>query len=223
MCAIIGSSASGFSHHLRRGNVQASSLPALLAGVAVGTSTGVYGHKSLYEWLDGREPFTLTLHGCYIVLLLTVMLLLQRRNRSVEPLAPEAAHSPRWVILSLTGLLVGVANGFLGIGGGVLMMPVLVTVLGMPMHRAVGTTLGIVLAGVTLGAIQHALLGHVDWRIALILLVGGILGAQWGSWIANRLHARHLKRYFVWLILIVILLIGWDFWREIVLWSNGGL
>lgn len=89
---------------------------------------------------------------------------------------------------------VGVLSSALGIGGGVILVPFLIQVLGVPAHVATGTSQLVLVVSSLLGAISHALLGHVLWGPALALAVGAVLGAQLGVYLASRLKGRVVVR-----------------------------
>ena len=82
--------------------------------------------------------------------------------------------------LVLIGLATGVFGGLFGIGGGVLMVPALVFLMGFDQRRAVGTTPIAMLPAATAGLISYALQGGFDWRAAIALSIGVIVGARIG-------------------------------------------
>jgi len=102
--------------------------------------------------------------------------------------------------LIAVGLGVGVLVGLLGVGGGVVFMPVLILVVGMSAHQAVGTSLGVVLCSATVATVRYGLTGQVSLWIAMSILTGSAVGVQIGSWICTRLQARRLRRYFAMLV-----------------------
>jgi uncharacterized membrane protein YfcA len=100
------------------------------------------------------------------------------------------------IVLAL-GLAAGILGGFVGVGGGVLIVPVLVLALGFDQHLAVGTSLGALLPPVgILGAYQYYKHGHLDVRYALLLGLGLLLGAHIGAVYAVRMPALTLRRIF---------------------------
>ena len=94
---------------------------------------------------------------------------------------------------AIAGFAAGFVSGLLGVGGGIIMVPILTTMLGMPLKRALGTSLVIISALVIPGTIVHALLGHIDWSIFLVLTVGVIPGARIGAKLALRAKDRTLR------------------------------
>lgn len=85
-----------------------------------------------------------------------------------------------WAVLGV-GLLTGLLSGALGVGGGFIRMPLLVYVLGVPTHVAVGTDLFEVMISAGFGTLTHALKGNVDILMALVMHTGAALGAQLGA------------------------------------------
>lgn len=85
-----------------------------------------------------------------------------------------------WSIL-LVGFVTGVLAGFLGVGGGFIRLPMLVYILGIPTHVAVGTDLFEIVISAGFGTITHALKGNVDILIALTMQTGAAIGAQIGA------------------------------------------
>jgi hypothetical protein len=85
-----------------------------------------------------------------------------------------------WTVL-LVGFLSGTLAGFLGVGGGLVRMPMLVYIVGVPTHIAIGTDLFSIIFSAGYGTFTHALKGNVDIMIALVMLTGAVLGAQIGA------------------------------------------
>jgi hypothetical protein len=89
-----------------------------------------------------------------------------------------------------------VLTGLLGVGGGVLMVPVLIAVVGLDAKKAVGCSLGVVLLAGAAGATAYGLDGHVNLWIVAALLVGTTFGVQIGAAVCDALGAGRLKQYF---------------------------
>jgi hypothetical protein len=85
-----------------------------------------------------------------------------------------------WMVLGV-GLLTGVLAGTLGVGGGFIRMPMLVYVLGIPTHVAVGTDLFEIVISAGFGTLTHAIKGNVDIVMALVMQTGAAIGAQIGA------------------------------------------
>jgi hypothetical protein len=106
------------------------------------------------------------------------------------------------------GLLAGFVSGLLGIGGGLVMVPMLAGWLGMPLKRALGTSLLTIVALVIPGTITHAMLGHIDWALFLVVTIGAVPGARIGARIALGTHERTLRVMVGSFLLIVALAYG---------------
>lgn len=109
-------------------------------------------------------------------------------------LAPGTAYgtaSP-WACVAVGGAAGGL-SGLLGVGGGIVMVPGFTEVLGMPIKRAIATSLVCVGVFAVPGSITHAVLGDIDWRFALFLAVGVVPGARLGAVMAIRADDRRLQ------------------------------
>ena len=101
------------------------------------------------------------------------------------------------LIILLLGLVVGVLVGLLGIGGGVVLVPAMVYLLGMDQHLAQGTSLFILLPPIGLGALrEYWKKGQVDLRAGILCAPGIVLGSYAGSLIALPIPSR-VKLFFV--------------------------
>ncbi len=114
--------------------------------------------------------------------------ILRKRNR---PAAEGRAARP--VAFLTVGLAAGLVSGLLGIGGGLVMVPLLTGWLRMPLKRALGTSLAAIVALVIPGAIVHAALGNIDWRICLAVIAGAVPGASVGARLALGTRERTLR------------------------------
>ncbi len=91
------------------------------------------------------------------------------------------------------GIFAGFVSGLLGIGGGLVIVPLLAGWLGMPLKRALGTSLLAIVALVIPGTITHAALGHIDWTLVAIVAIGAVPGALIGATVALGTHERTLR------------------------------
>lgn len=107
------------------------------------------------------------------------------------------------IFLIGVGLLAGFLSGVLGIGGGVVMVPLLLLV-GFSQHQAQGTSLAAMLPPVTLLAVlQYSKGGYVDWKLALVISATFIIGGLFGSKLAVAIDEKLLKRIFGVLMLFI--------------------
>jgi uncharacterized membrane protein YfcA len=104
---------------------------------------------------------------------------------------------PSIFILLLIGLVAGIASGLFGIGGGVLIVPGLVFLLGLSQHMATGTSLAILLPPVGIAAVlEYYRHGNVDLKAAFIVAASLLVGAWVGALLANHLRDAHLRLAF---------------------------
>lgn len=109
----------------------------------------------------------------------------------------------------------GVAAGLFGIGGGVLLVPLLVLLFSFPQHRAQGTSLVALIPPTGLLAfLAYAKAGYVSWRTGLLLIPGVFFGGILGSWLAKQLRPRRMQQVFAGLIF------GLGFWQVVSAWRH---
>lgn len=227
LCFTIGTSAAGWAGYRRRGNI-ASKTMLILAGSSIcGTVLGSMLHEEAVQGLGSH--FTLLMHGLFIgILVLTIWLVLRPAPRTEGrsllqrlPLGPyiriRQASLEHISLSGLcgTGLCVGVLSGMMGIGGGVILMPILLLVVGLGARAAAGTSLGVVLLNSIAGAALYGQGGHVSLPIAMTLLVGSTLGVQVGIALAYKLNTAHTRRYFAIFAAAVAAVLIWDLSRKI--------
>lgn len=103
------------------------------------------------------------------------------------------------------GLLAGAFGGLVGLGGGVVAVPLMNALLRLTQHEAVATSLVMVAFTGLAGAFAYASHGTVDWLAALLLFPSAMVTANWGARYANRLPEWRLKRVFGWYLVVVSL------------------
>lgn len=110
------------------------------------------------------------------------------------------------VILILIGLVAGILSGLVGVGGGILMVPALVLILGFTQKQAQGTSLGIMLLPVgILAVIQYYKQGYVNFQMVFIIAAAFVLGGFLGSKIALNISDEKMKKIFGLILLMVSL------------------
>lgn len=118
--------------------------------------------------------------------------------------------NPQLLLIVALGLLVGVGAAFSGLGGGFLMVPALL-MMGFPAQKAVGTSfLGIFVISVSALA-AHNKLANVDWKIGLLLGLGGVVGAQLGARLVEHVSTAQFRRI---LACILVGLAAYIFFRK---------
>ena len=108
------------------------------------------------------------------------------------------------VLLVIVGLLAGILSGLVGLGGGVIIVPALVFLLGFSQHQAQGTSLGILLlpAGI-FAVISYYKRGYIDVNVVLLLFVGFLIGGWIGSKISLSISENTLKKIFAVALLLI--------------------
>ncbi|MGV6805192.1 MAG: sulfite exporter TauE/SafE family protein [Ruegeria sp.] len=225
---VVASSFSGLMAHLKRKTVDLKMGSVLLGGGLVGATLGMF----VFNYLKHLGQVDLAVQLCYVVFLgLIGSLMFVESVRAIQR-ARKAGGSPpavrrqrTWVhalpfkmrfrgsnlYISvippiLVGFGVGILSAIMGVGGGFIMVPAMIYILGMPTKVVIGTSLFqiIFVAGFT--TMIHASTNFsVDLVLALFLLGGGVVGAQFGSLMGARLKAEQLR---VLLALLVIIVAG---------------
>ncbi len=230
-CQIVAASSSGAAAHSRLGNVDVKLGTILLLGGLTGGAIGVRIIKILRAM--GNADFLITVS--YVVVLGGVggymffeSLNALRRGSMVPKKSSGAKRSgllgrlPFQMTFPRAGvqhsvlvpfflcLLVGILAAIMGVGGGFIMVPMMVYLLRMPMHVAVGTDLFQIFftaAGITF---MQATSNHtVDLVLALLLMVGSTVGAQVGARVGRRLRSDQLKILLASIVLLVMVRMAW--------------
>ncbi len=246
---IVAASASATYAHYRMGNVDFKMGLLLLIGGVLGGTAGVYLIKFLRAL--GNADFVVKI--TYVVMLGVVgsyMFLESLQNlkkpsaEMEEPQAKKPSFYVRairrlpWqmrfpksgitlspVLPLILGIFVGILAAIMGVGGGFIMVPVMVYLLRMPMHVVVGTSLFQILFTCINVTVMQAATNHtVDLVLAIILLLGSTIGAQFGARLSRRLKGDQLKIILASVVLIVMLqmLLGLVIPPEIMLAYKGG-
>ncbi|MHB1017165.1 MAG: sulfite exporter TauE/SafE family protein [Coriobacteriia bacterium] len=185
---IIPTAVAGVIEYARRGLLDLRT--GLLIGI-VGAGFSVLG-----AWLTSLVGGDFVL---YVTAALIGWMAIDMLHLALRPAPPthavEAASRRRssWAWLAAIGVATGLYSGFLGVGGGFVVVPALVRLLGFDAKRAVGTSLVAVLVLAVPGTITHYVLGHIDVAIALGLSLGVVPGAMLGARVTARIEERTLK------------------------------
>lgn len=101
------------------------------------------------------------------------------------------------ILCLLLGVIAGIASGFIGIGGGIIVVPALVILFGMEQHMAQGTTLAMMLPPIGILAVwEYYQKGHVDFKIAGLLCIGFVIGGLIGAKFAVNMPEQLLRKTF---------------------------
>lgn len=196
---IVGSSSLvGMVPHLRAGRVKvADGLVFGLLGV-VGAAIG--------SRLSVAVPAAV-LMSAFSVLLLVVAVVMWRRRR--RPRSGDAGEGRGWAVRIAAASGVGLLTGFFGVGGGFVIVPALVIVLGLPMKQAVATSLLVIAVNSATSLATRAASGlELDWGLVLPFAALTVVGTLIGGRVAQRVDQRHLNLAFIVLLVLVALGVG---------------
>jgi uncharacterized membrane protein YfcA len=130
--------------------------------------------------------------------------------RGPQSLADRSATPPSWGVALASGAGVGLLTGLLGVGGGFLIVPALVMLVGLPMRAAVGTSLVVIAANSLAGFAGHLQTPGFDLRVTLIFILAGLGGTYLGSRLANHLPAARLRQVFATLVTALAFFLLYD-------------
>jgi len=135
-----------------------------------------------------------------LMLLASIAMIKESKKTTVTEIHTSSADT---VKLLLFGILVGLTTGFLGAGGGFLIIPALVLILKTPMKKAVGTSLLIIALNSLIGFTGD--LGHIDidWKFLIIISLIAVAGIFIGGAFAKKIPAQKLKKAFGWFVLVM--------------------
>lgn len=176
---------------------------------AVGAAAAV-GGASLTRITGGRPVLAAT------ALLLAWAAVDMLRRLSRPPAAEEATDAPEAPVavpvwrLAVIGLFTGLYSGFLGLGGGFVVVPALTRWLRWPLKRAIGTSLATISLLAIPGSVAHYLLGNVDLTLASLLAAGAVPGAVLGARLTSVASERHVAIGFAVLLIVTALALGWS-------------
>ena len=222
---IVASSFSGVLAHLRRKTVDFKMGTVLMLGGLLGAAIGVV----LFNHLKNLGQVDLLVKLCYVVFLGIIgglmffesLRAIRRTSRNVAP--PKKSRQRGWVqklplkmrfrtsglYISIippliVGVFVGILAAIMGVGGGFIMVPAMIYILGMPTKVVVGTSLYQIIFVTAFTTLLHATTNYtVDVALAVLLLVGGVIGAQIGTQIGTRLKAEQLRILLAIMVLMV--------------------
>ncbi len=229
---IIASSVTGVMAHWRRGTVDFQMGTLLLAGGAAGAGIGVF----VFKWLRAMGHVDLLISLSYVVFLGIVggLMLIEsfntlRKTRAGTPPKPNRRRrdwvhtwplkmrfrKSRLYISAIPPVLLGVGVGILsaimGVGGGFIMVPAMIYILGMPTNVVIGTSLFQIIFVAAISGMLHAGTNQtVDVVLAGLLVLGAVIGAQFGTRVGLRLKAEQLRALLALLVVIVCFKLGLD-------------
>jgi uncharacterized membrane protein YfcA len=232
---ITGASVSGAMVHMRRGGVDLKMGGVMIVGGLFGSLVGA----ALFRLLQSSGQIDVVIGLLYVLILVSIGLLMLKDSLAALGIfkSASAADPPRhnrWVAsLPLRwrfyssgiyispiapialGFVAGILTVFLGIGGGFILVPAMIYLFGMPARVVIGTSLLMILAVSAATTMVHAVTTRaVDIVLAALLLVGGVVGAQYGAILTTRMKPDLLRLA----LSVIILLVGLRmflglFWR----------
>lgn len=230
---VVASSVSGVLAQFKRKAVDVPMGVVLQLGGLVGSGLGIW----VFNLLTRLGQIDLAVQLSYVVFLGAIgLLMLQESVRALRRArrpggAPRVKrHQHGWVhklpfkvkfrasglYISvipplLVGMAVGVLAAIMGVGGGFIMVPAMIYLLGMPTKVVIGTSLFQILVVSAFTTLMHAITNQsVDVMLALLLIIGGVIGAQIGTQMGARLKAEQLRILLALLVLAVALKLGLD-------------
>jgi uncharacterized membrane protein YfcA len=223
---VVASSISGAITHFRRGSLDVKLGTVLLVGGLTGATVGIW----IFSLLRAIGQLDLIISLMYVVFLGTVggLMLLEsinamRRAARNEPPAPRKPGHQHWVhklplkvrfkkskiylsvipIVAL-GFAIGILTSIMGVGGGFIMVPAMIYLLRIPTNVVVGTSLfQIIFVTAYTTVVQAATNFSVDIVLAFILMVAGVIGAQYGVRVGQKLRGEQLRALLGLLVLAV--------------------
>jgi uncharacterized membrane protein YfcA len=213
---VAASSMSGVMAYWRRNAVDLALALMLLAGGILGTAAGVW----LFTVLRSLDQLDLTIALSYVALLTVVGgLMINESVRAIireqkgQPVTPRRAGAHTWVHglplkmrfkrskiyvsaipVWAIGFIIGFFGALMGIGGGFLLVPMLIYFLRVPTATVIGTSMVLTLITMASATVMHAATNHlVDAVLALILMVGGVVGAQFGARAGQNMRGERLR------------------------------
>ena len=169
--------------YARAGNVDQR---VVRLGLPVGIPVTIVG-ALLTRWIPGGPLILVT-----DVLVLAFGLRILVTTLADQPIAPRETRVTTARVFAIVGV-VGFVSGLLGNSGGFLLAPLFISVLGMPIHRALGTSLLLATCLAVPGTLVHWWLGHIDWSLTFAFGVACVPAAVFGAQIALRTSRRSLS------------------------------
>ncbi|WP_333684440.1 sulfite exporter TauE/SafE family protein [Pontibaca methylaminivorans] len=230
---IVASSFSGALTHFRKRTVDLRMGGMLLAGGLVGVVVGMV----IFNYLRRLGQVDLLVQLLYVVFLGIIGLLMFvesvrafRRSRRIGAELPRRRRQRNWVHIwpikmrfrtsglyisvippIMIGAAVGVLAAIMGVGGGFIMVPAMIYILGMPTKVVVGTSLFQIVFVAALTTLLHAVTNYtVDVVLAVLLLLGGVVGAQFGTQLAVRIKPELLRLLLAALVIAVCSKLAFD-------------
>jgi uncharacterized membrane protein YfcA len=229
---VVASSVTGALAHRKRGSIDFKMGGVMLIGGIAGSLSGIF----IFRLLVKIGQIDLVISVVYVVFLTIIGALMMMESvramlaaRSGQPVAVGKGGHHSWIhglplrmrfhrsrlYISVIppvaiGFFVGMLSAIMGVGGGFIMIPAMIYLLRMPTSIVIGTSLFQIVFVTALTGVMHSVENQaVDAMLGLILVVGGVIGAQYGVRAASRLRGEHLRALLAGLLLLMGLRLGW--------------
>ncbi|MEZ5847535.1 MAG: sulfite exporter TauE/SafE family protein [Geminicoccaceae bacterium] len=230
---ILASSVSSVLAHMRRQTVDVKMGLVLVVGGTVGSVVGVI----IFGWLRTLGHIDIVISICYVVFLGIIGALMfvesfgaLLKSRGKSGLRHRKLHQHHWmhglplkmrfqrsrlyisiIMPTIVGMFVGILAAIMGVGGGFIMVPAMIYLIGMPTSVVIGTSLFQISVVTAITTYLHAYNNHaVDIVLALLLIAGGVVGAQFGTRLGAFLKGEHLRILLALMVIAVCSKLAYD-------------
>lgn len=235
-CQVLGASTLSLYHHFdkRLFGIRVAIIMAL--GIPVGSLLGVHAVRMLSGFPDviisGRElktvDFILLIFFAIFLMAISLFLLIDNFYLNKNKADDESSHKGiladlqifplikfrtipsgefSATVLVLIGFIVGFISGILGIGGGVIILPVLFYLVGQETKYAALTGTMLIIASCFFSTIGHALNGNIDYALVFILLTGSFFGTKSGAAMQKKISGKSIRKYFAVIVMAAALIV----------------
>ncbi|MGY6528494.1 MAG: sulfite exporter TauE/SafE family protein [Cyanobacterium sp.] len=199
----------GIIPHWRQGNVNFPVAISFIPPAMVGSFLGAR---------ITQLPFitdTIQLVAFGIVMLLASLLMIKKssgkpseKEITPETVKPVSQDKTKKILFTIVeGLVVGILTGFVGVGGGFLIIPALVLAGGIPMKEAVGTSLLIIATKSASAFVGYLTLVNIDWMLTIGFTLAASVGIVFGSYLSKKIDAKYLQKGFGYFVLVVAIFV----------------
>lgn len=201
MVQVLASSIAGCLAHRRDGFTHTKTVFSIGIPMGLCALLGALFSKSM----DNKTM--LVIFG-FIVIIAFVLLLFKKVDREMGD-SPKDFEFNAPLSVAIGGA-VGTVSGIVGAGGGFVLIPLMITVLKIPMRVTVGSSLGIVFLGALMGSIGKAVSLQVNWIYLLPVLLGSIPAARIGARVSKAIPATHIRLMLMIVVFLTLLRTWWD-------------
>ncbi len=229
---LVAAGVTGVLGHIRKGNVDVKMGLVMLAGSAVGSLLGVLIFRMLQHF--GQIDIVIALLYIFLLGAIGIMMLVESVSAIIKkgpgperglgllqsPLMRSLPYKMRFprsrlyisaLLPAGIGFIGGLLVSIMGIGGGFLLVPAMIYILGMPTLLVAGTSLFQIMFTTAFATILHAVANHtVDMVLAVLLILGGVVGAQAGVWAARKIKGASARVILALLVLFVSIELAGD-------------